>query len=184
MMLYHLAAIQGRQSSNHGIYSGISFADKKEDLTQFIEKISAFNHQLLSTADSGFNTALSAFAVVTGFVLVLASIASVVPLIIGLPLLLGGGYALYHYSTKAIGQIDELGNQIKLIQDSVKAIARENSLFEGSDYNQMVFLATAVKPLPYALAAAGEQIVIDESQQKQVTKYRHELDLEFARLRI
>lgn len=182
MMLYHLAAIQGRQSRNHGIYSDISFADKKEGLTQFIEKISAFNHQLLSTADSCFNTVLSAFAVVTGFVLVLASIGSVVPLIIGLPLLLGGAYATYHYATKAKEQADQLVKQIQQTQDTVQGL--NNSLFRGSDYNQMVFLATAVKPLPYALVTAGEQIVIDESQQKQVSKYREELDSSFSLLPI
>ncbi|WP_392537541.1 hypothetical protein [Legionella sp. 227] len=184
MMLYHLAAIQGRQSRNHGIYSDISFADKKEGLTQFIEKISAFNHQLLSTADSGFNTALSAFAVVTGFVLVLASIASVVPLIIGLPLLVGGGYGMYHYSTKAIGQIDKLANQLKLIQDSVNGIGQDNSLFDFSNFNQMAFLTAAVKPLPYALVTAVEQIILDESQQKQATQYREALDLAFRPLPI
>ncbi|MCW8410183.1 hypothetical protein OQJ13_14480 [Legionella sp. PATHC035] len=183
-MLYHLAAIQGKQSHNQSIYNGISFADKKEGLTQFIEKISAFNHQLLSTADSGFNTALSVFAVVTGFVLVLASIASVVPLIIGLPLLLGGGYGLYHYSTKAIDQIDKLANQIKPILDAVDGLGKDNPLFKDCDANQFVFLAAAIKPLPYALVTAGEQIVIDESQQKQVTQYREALDSAFRPLSV
>ncbi|KTD67222.1 MULTISPECIES: hypothetical protein [Legionella] len=179
MMLFHLAAIHGRQSHNNDIYKDISFDKNKEGLTQFIEKISALNHQLLSTADSGCNTALSLLAVTAGFVLVLASIASVWPLVVGLPLLLGGAYATYHYATKAKDQFEQLIAQGDQIEKMVKGLADDGKLSVG-DKNQLTFFAAAVKPLPYALVTAGDQLVMDQSQKQKVTEYREKLDRAFS----
>lgn len=72
-MLNHLVAMQGHQSHNNNIYNHIHF-EEKEGLIAFIQQVSMLNQQLLSTVDSGCNTALSLLVVTMGAVLILASI--------------------------------------------------------------------------------------------------------------
>ncbi|CAM2969113.1 Uncharacterised protein [Legionella steigerwaltii] len=174
-MLFHLAAIHGKQSHNNDIYKGIDFDNKKESLTQFIDQISAFNHQLLATADSGCNATLSALAAVTGFVLILASITSIAPLIIGLPLVLGGAYATYHYVTKAKEQAEDLIKKFDAIGEKAGEIAKsERSLSKNA--NHYAFFTATFKTLPYAAVTVGEQLMFDESTQQLCSGFRSNLD--------
>lgn len=173
-MLNHLTAIQGRQSHNQKIYEYIHFDENKAGLVEFIKQISTFNQQLLSVADGGCNTALSIFAVATGLVLVLASIASIIPLIIGLPLVLGGAYGTYHYVTKAIAQAEQLEAQVNTIVQKMNMLPRDESLFGDKNYSS--FYAAAIKPLPYTAITAGEQLMFEESQQKLLGEQREQMD--------
>ncbi|KTD41774.1 hypothetical protein [Legionella parisiensis] len=174
-MLSHLMSIHGQQSHNQDIYEYISFEKKKKGLIDFIQQVSTFNRQLLSVADDGSNTALSLLAVTTGFVLVLASIASIIPLIIGLPLVLGGAYGVYHFATKGIAQAEQLETQMQQVFDTMGPL--QGSLL--GDKNSVSFYAAAVKPLPYAVVTAGEQLMFNQSQQKTLKEYRETLDRVF-----
>ncbi|AWN75760.1 hypothetical protein LEAN103870_00920 [Legionella anisa] len=174
-MLSHLMSIQGHQSHNQDIFEYISFEKKKKGLIDFIQQVSTFNRQLLSVADNGCNTALSLLAVTTGFVLVLASIASIIPLIIGLPLVFGGAYGAYHFATKAKAQAEQLETQMKQVIEKISLL--QGDLF--GDKNSVAFYAAAVKPLPYTVVTAGEQLMFDESQQKTLKGYRDTLDNTF-----
>ncbi|HHF7375428.1 hypothetical protein [Legionella bozemanae] len=175
-MLSHLMSIQGHQSHNQDIYEYISFEKKKKGLIDFIQQVSTFNRQLLSIADNGCNTALSLLAVTTGFVLVLASIFSIIPLIIGLPLVLGGAYGAYHFATTGMAQLEQLESQMKQMLKKLEML--QGDLF--GDKNSVSFYAAAVKPLPYAVVTAGEQLMFDKSQKKTLQEYRETLDESFT----
>lgn len=177
-MLFHLAAIHGKQAKNNDIYKDINFNENKESLTQFIGQISAFNHQLLQTVDSGCNSALSVMSFGIGFVLILASVASITPLIIGLPLLLGGAYGAYHYVTKAMEQADILAKQYSSIEKQAVSIG-QNEQFYGKNSNHYAFFTTTYKTLPYTAVTIGEQLSFDESTHKAREEFRTNLDRVF-----
>lgn len=105
----------------------------------------------------------------------LASIASIIPLIIGLPLVFGGAYGAYHFATKAKAQAEQLETQMKQVIEKISLL--QGDLF--GDKNSVAFYAAAVKPLPYTVVTAGEQLMFDESQQKTLKGYRDTLDNTF-----
>ncbi|MCE0723251.1 MULTISPECIES: hypothetical protein [Legionella] len=177
-MLNHLTAMHGPQTHNGQIYKDIQFGKKKAGLNQFIEHVSAFNQQLLSVADNGCNTGLSVLAAATGAVLVLTSVFSIVPLIIGLPLVIGGAVGTYYFATQAMAQVELLQTQVKQISEKMKAFPKDTSFFGDSNY--VSFFASVVKPLPYVIATVGEQLMMDAAQQKEVEAYRNSLDDAFS----
>lgn len=181
-MLSHLASIQGQLSHNHDIYTYIGFEKRKAGLVDFIQQVSTFNHQLLSAADSGCNTATSVLAVTTGLVLVLASVFSIAPLIIGLPLLVGGAYGVYHFATQAIEAMGQLDAQYKQTLKKMGELTSNGDYI--SDKNKASFYASVIKPLPYTVVTAGEQLMFDESQQKVLAEGREGLDEMFRILSI
>ncbi|PWY56486.1 hypothetical protein DGG96_02280 [Legionella qingyii] len=172
-MLSHLASIHGKQSHNNKIYDDINFAKNKENLTGFIKEISAFNQQLLSITDNSCNAALSLLAVTTGLVLVF----TIAPLIISLPLVLGGLYGVYHFAAAAMAQIESLELQMQQISQKMENLPQDRSLFGNVNHN--AFYTAVIKPLPYAAITAAEQFMVDESQQEQLKGYRQGLDLAF-----
>ncbi|KTD10638.1 hypothetical protein Lgra_1604 [Legionella gratiana] len=173
-MLHHLTAIQGHQSHNNNIYNHINFEEKKEGLIAFIQQISMLNQQLLSAVDSGCNTALSLLVITAGAVLVLASVFSLIPTVIGLGLVLGGSYAAYHFLTQAQEQTELLEEQMKQVAQKMQQLPRDESLFGDENYN--AFYAAVIKPLPYAALTAAEQLMFDDSQKDELTGQREALD--------
>ncbi|MCW8444118.1 hypothetical protein OQJ05_08635 [Fluoribacter gormanii] len=172
-MLSHLASIHGKQSHNNDIYSDIKFDKNKEKLADFIKEISAFNQQLLSITDNSCNAALSLLAVTTGFVLVF----TIAPLIISLPLVFGGLYGVYHFTTAAIAQIESLESQMEQVSKKMENLPRDSSFFGNPNHH--AFYTAAIKPLPYAAITAIEQFMVDESQQEELKSFREGLDLAF-----
>ncbi|KTD59673.1 hypothetical protein Lsai_0584 [Legionella sainthelensi] len=173
-MLNHLVAIQGHQSHNNNIYNHIHFEEKKEGLIAFIQQVSMLNQQLLSTVDSGCNTALSLLVVTMGAVLILASIFSLIPTVIGLGLVLGGVYGAYHFMEQATEQTKLLENQMDQVVQKLKQLPRDESLFGDENYN--AFYAAAIKPLPYAALTAAEQLMLEDSHKTKLKEQRETLD--------
>ena len=173
-MLNQLSRIHGPQTHNQNIYEYIHFSEKKASLTGFINQISILNHQILSAADSGCNAGLSVLAATTGLVLVLASIFSLAPAILGLGLLIGGAYGVYHYVTQLEAQIKQVEHQIEKISEKMKELPKDESLFGDKNYNR--FFAAVLLPLPYAAITTAEQLMTDESRQTTLTEQRHDLD--------
>ncbi|KTC83063.1 hypothetical protein [Legionella cincinnatiensis] len=173
-MLDHLVAIQGHQSHNDNIYNHIHFEEKKEGLIAFIQQVSMLNQQLLSAVDSGCNTALSLLVVTTGAVLILASIFSLIPTVIGLGLVLGGAYGAYHFVEQATEQTKLLEKQMDQVVQKIKQLPRDESLFGDENYN--AFYAAVIKPLPYAALTAAEQLMFEDSHKDKLTEQREMLD--------
>lgn len=173
-MLGHLAAIQGQQSHNHDIYKSIHFNKNKAALTEFIGQVSTFNQQLLSAVDNTGNTVISALAVTTGLVLVLASVFSFIPAVIGLGLIIGGTYAAYHYASQLEVQATQLTKQMELIAQKMAKLPTDDSLF--GDKNYSAFYAAVVKPLPYAAITALEQLMPDDSNKEKLDAQRKTMD--------
>lgn len=173
-MLDHLVAIQGHQSHNDNIYNHIHFEEKKEGLIAFIQQVSMLNQQLLSAVDSGCNTALSLLVVTTGAVLILASIFSLIPTVIGLGLVLGGAYGAYHFVEQATEQTKLLEKQMDQVVQKIKQLPRDESLFGDENYN--AFYAALIKPLPYAALTAAEQLMFEDSHKDKLTEQREMLD--------
>ncbi|HHL3492509.1 TPA: hypothetical protein ACQ53F_001340 [Legionella pneumophila] len=173
-MLYHLMAIQGHQSHNNEIYNNIHFDEKKEGLIAFIQQISMLNQLLLSTVDNGCNTALSLLVVTTGAVLVLASVFSLIPTVIGLGLVLCGACSAYYFMYQLNEQTEQLEKQMEQVVEKVQQLPRDESLFGDSNYK--AFYAAAIKPLPYAAFTAAEQLMFDDTQQKKLKEQRQTLD--------
>ena len=179
-MLNQLTAIHGVQSHNNKIYNSIKFEEKKEGLAQFIEQVAACNQQLISTIDSGCNTALSILAATTGLVLVIASIFSIVPLIIGLPLLIGGAIGAYYFVTKGMEQTKQIKTEAEKLGEKLEKLPQDKSLF--GDINHLPFYAAVVKPLPYAALTAAEQLVFNKTHLQKVNAERETLDEKFKQL--
>ncbi|WP_454785962.1 hypothetical protein [Legionella sp. WA2024007413] len=173
-MLNHLSAMQGYQSHNQDIYDYINFEQNKKGLAEFIKQVSDLNQQLLSIADSGCNTVLSTLAVATGLVLVLASVTSIAPLVIGLSLVVGGTFGIYHYVTQAEAQAKQLESQGNKIVETMSKLPQNVNFFGNKNYSS--FYAAAVKPLPYTVITALEQLMFDKSQQDELTKQRKQID--------
>lgn len=181
-MLDHLISMHDYPSHNKAIYNFVHFKEKKNSLIQFIEQISAFNHQLVSIADSGCNTVLSLLTLTAGLVLVITSVVSIIPLIIGLPLLIGGAYGAYHFMTQAEAQAKQLETQLTQIAEKIDELPKDDSFF--GDRNYAAFYAAAFKPLPYAAITAGEQLTFNDAQQQKLSEYREALDTTFGILSI
>ncbi|WP_454783245.1 hypothetical protein [Legionella sp. WA2022007384] len=172
-MLDHLSAMHGKQSHNNSIYVDINFDKKKEGLASFIKEISAFNQQVLSITDNSCNTVLSLLGVTTGLVLLFTAI----PIIISLPLVFAGLYGTYHFATEVISKAESLEAHLTQITEKMKKLPQDTSLFGDANHN--TFFTAAVKPIPYAAVTAAEQLVFDESQQKQLKTGRDGLDSAF-----
>lgn len=173
-MLHHLQAIQGEPSHNKNIYSYINFEAKKEGISRFIEQISLFNQQLLAVVDSGINTALSISLIVTGLVLVLASVFSLIPSLIGLGLMIGGACGLYYFATQTKEQMGHLKEQMEQIKQDFTLLPQDKSLFDGKNHH--AFFTSIVIPLPYAALTACEHVVPGEENQKKLAQERGRLD--------
>lgn len=173
-MLYHLAAVHGDQSHNNDIYNYIHFDEKKGSLTAFIQQISMLNQQLFATVDNGCNTALSLLTVLAGGVLILASVFSLIPTVVGLGLVVGGACAAYHFMTQCIEQASQLEKQIEQVFNKMGQLPHDESLYGDENYG--AFYAAVIKPLPYAVLTAAEQLMFDESQQTELANNRQLMD--------
>jgi hypothetical protein len=173
-MLDHLKAIHGTQTHNQEIYEYIGFADKKESIAQFIEQISAFNQQLLSVVDNGGNAILAAVVVVAGLILILASVFSLIPSLIGLGLIIGGAAAGYYFAAQAVQQASSLEDTMKGAMSKASELPQDQSLFGNKNHH--AFFSSIVIPLPYAAITAAEQIAVDDSDRKVLSDERSGLD--------
>jgi hypothetical protein len=173
-MLSHLTAIHGVQSHNQDIYNYIHFDAKKGRIAQFIGQISEFNQQLLSIIDNSCNTALSILLVTTGLVVILASVFSLVPSLIGLGLMIGGAYGAFSFYSQIEGQLKQLENQMQQIMKKTGEIPQDESLF--GDKNHHAFVSSIFTPLPYTAITVCEQLIIDESNQQKLSTARAQLD--------
>jgi hypothetical protein len=178
-MLKHLTAIHGQQSHNNAIYEYIDFAEKKESITQFIREISEFNQLLLAVVDNSGHTAASLLFVVTGAILILASLFSLIPSLIGLGLIAGGVGAGSYFATQAIQHAQQLQGKMAEIGAKVTKLPQDTSLF-GGDKNHLAFFTSIALPLLYAAITAAEQVMANARQQEQVTESRRELDAQVA----
>lgn len=173
-MLHHLNAIHGSQSHNQAIYEYIGFAKKKAAIAEFIEQISQFNHQLMLAVDNAFHTTLSMGATVVGTVLVLGSLFSLASLLVGLGLMLGGAYSAYSFAIQTYAHLAQLEGSTSKIAEKLNYLPRNSSLF--GDKNHNLFFNKAIKPLPYAVVTAAEQLAINDEQQQIVAGWRENFD--------
>lgn len=182
-MLDHLDSIHEPLSHNQEVYKYIGFDQRKGDLRGFIKQVSALNQQLLLISDSGCNTALSVGVMLVGLTVILASVFSLIPGIIGLGLIVAGAGATYYYLTELEAQAEDLKQCLKELSKSMEQLPTDTSLF-GDDKNFNEFYNAVVKPLPYAGITAIQQLVFDEEQWNAFERQREDMDRAFATVSI
>lgn len=173
-MLNHLVEIDATRGHNENIYNYINFSEHKAGLIEAIGQAAVFNKQLLSVVDSSCNTALSVLAIITGSILVLATIFSVIPSVIGLGLVGGGLYGADYFYNQLEAQGQELKTQSE--QLTCKSVDLATACVLDGDINSIAFYAAAIMPLPYAALTIVEQLMVDASQQAELTRAREEMD--------
>jgi hypothetical protein len=177
-MLAHLTTMDDPKSKNHGVREYINFDKKKEVLAEFINEVSACNKQLLAVVDNGCNTALSGMAVVIGLTIILASVFSLVPSLIGLGLIVAGACAAVYFYDQLQEPLNSVGPQLLELQKKAQNLPQDKSIF--GDKNYQSFFSSVVTPLPYAAITAAEQIVPDETEKQKLIDARQSLDQIFA----
>lgn len=174
-MLFHLAHVDEPLSQNRNIYNYLDFANKKAGLTLFIKQVSDFNKLLLSIADDGINCALSAAVALAGAIVILASVFTLIPSLVGLGLIIGGVTAAVYFANEVVEQLDKVEPTAKLVAEKFRTLPQDRSIF-GRDSNHHAFFTAAITPLAYATVTAMEQLAATPEIKDQAAENREALN--------
>lgn len=181
-MLFHLTHVDEHLNQNKNLYDYLDFANKKAGLTLFIKQVSDFNKLLLSTADNGINGALSAIVALAGAIVILASVFTLIPSLVGLGLMLGGIAAATYF----VNQVEKQGKQVEpngqLIAEKIRTLPQDRSIF-GNDANHHAFFTAAITPFSYATVTAMEQLAVTPEIKAEAAEIRERLNQLTTRIR-
>ena len=175
-MQFHLVHVDEHLSQNKHLYAYLDFANKKAGLTLFINQVSDFSKLLLSITDDSVHCALSAAVALAGAIVILASVFTLVPSLVGLGLMLGGMAAAVYFVHEAIEQLKQVEPNTHLIKEKFRTLPQDSSIF-GNDANHHAFFTSATTPLAYATVTALEQIAVTPEIQAEATQMRNSLNL-------
>lgn len=174
-MLFHLTHVDEHLNQNKNLYNYLDFANKKAGLTVFIKQVSDFSKLLLSIADNGINWALSAIVALAGAIVILASVFTLIPSLVGLGLMLGGIAAATYF----INEVEKKGKQVEpngqLIAEKIRTLPQDRSIF-GNDANHHAFFTAAITPLAYVEVTALEQLAATPVIKAQAAESREALN--------
>ena len=176
-MYDHLAAITGisvLNETNAGIYKGLNFSKKKPQIERFLKDVDGLNQHILSVADAGGNATAASLIALVGSITVLASGFSLLPFIIGVGLMAGGGVAAYSFAQQAVELGTQTANKLNAIENTLRQLPQDTSLF--GDANHTNFVVSILKPLVYTPATALESVILNEDMAQSVADLRRDTD--------
>ncbi|MDR3441955.1 MAG: hypothetical protein P4L65_02945 [Legionella sp.] len=174
-MLFHLTHVDEHLNQNKNLYDYLDFANKKAGLTVFIKQVSDFNKLLLSIADDGIHWALSAIVALAGAIVILASVFTLIPSLVGLGLMLGGIAAATYFVTEVAKQGEQVKPNGQLIAEKIRTLPQDRSIF-GNDANHHAFFTSAITPFSYVKVTALEQLAATPEMKAQAAWERERLN--------
>lgn len=125
--LFHVKLIDKNSSHNKHLYQYLNFETEKEFLVDFMMQIAELNQLFLKTLDSAGNALISSSIAATGVILILASLFSLVPSIIGIGFVAGGAYAFINFLSQAEIHFNKIGDILENLKSKDKTYSDKNS---------------------------------------------------------
>ena len=176
-MLDHLSDpnFKPTKKNSQSIYNDSGFESHRTVIKNFLNQTAAVNHLALTLMDNSIDCAIAAGVVLTGLVVILSSLFSLVGFLIGATLLVGGAYEINRDLSKIRVGEDQIKKAVDLQQESGLAVYNNKSIMDKTIYSKnykKYFLQGIIKPIFYTPVTMLEQIVIEPAAVNQAKNLR------------
>lgn len=178
-MLHHMKARERAASPNQEIYQNEDFIEHKAKMVDFLEQVSEMNQTLLSMIDNGGNAVMVAPVIVAGLIIILASVFSLIPSIIGAALIVGGVATACYFALQAKQKVESFNVLKKEVAQKTADLSKDQSLVHNP---HGLFFSSLLIPATYSSITLGEQVAVKAGDRIELNVARDTLDVHASTL--
>ncbi len=180
-MHQHLSVVYegSLNKNNKSIYRALDFTQKQHRIEGFLGEMSSISNLLLSSVDISGNFLISSVVALVGAVCLLASGLSLLPILVGTTLMVGGALSAYLCFEQIKNQYQQLAEKKKSVEDKVNNFPEDKS-FLNSNENHKAFVSSILWPIAYTFPTFIESVLFNDEMAEQAAEMRKTLDLTMA----